>query len=70
MAVVILIGLTVIAWLVTNRLWALLTAPLAYTLLFMLCSRDARVLDVLRVSTRQTPRTPNKTFWGTNSYGP
>jgi len=70
MAVVIVIGLTIIAWLVTNQLWALLTAPAAYGILFTLCSWDGRVLDVLQVSTRLTPRTPNKTFWGANSYGP
>jgi type IV secretion system protein VirB3 len=70
MAVVMVIGVTIIAWLVSNELWALLTAPFAYLVLFTLCSWDARVLDVLQVSTRQTPRTPNKTFWGANSYGP
>jgi type IV secretion system protein VirB3 len=70
MAVVIVIGMTIIAWLVTNRLWALVTAPVAYVVLFTLCSWDARVLDVLQVCTRHTPRTPNKTFWGANSYGP
>lgn len=70
MAVVIVIGMTIIAWLVTNELWALLTAPFAYLVLFTLCSWDARVLDVLQVSTRQTPRTRNKAFWGANSYGP
>lgn len=70
MAVVIVIAMTIIAWLVTNALWALLTAPFAYLVLFTLCSWDARVLDVLQVSTRHTPRTRNKAFWGTNSYGP
>jgi len=70
MAVVIMIGLTIIAWLATNRLWALLTAPVAYLVLFTLCSWDARVLDVLQISTRRTPGTRNKTFWGANSYGP
>jgi len=70
MAVVLVIGLTIIAWLVTNALWALLTAPVAYAALFTLCSWDARVLDVLQVSSRLTPRTTNKSFWGANSYGP
>lgn len=70
MAVVIMIGLTIIAWLASNSLWALLTAPVAYLVLFMLCTWDARILDVLQVSTRLTPRTPNRTFWGANSYGP
>lgn len=70
MAVVIVIGIAIIAWLVTNKLWALLTAPFAYLVLFTLCSWDARVLDVLQVSTRLTPRTRNKAFWGANSYGP
>ena len=70
MAVVITIGLTIIAWLATNRLWAFATAPVAYMVLFTLCSWDARILDVLQVVTRLTPRTPNKVFWGANSYGP
>ena len=70
MAVVIVVGLTIVAWLVTNQLWAILTAPLAYGILFTLCSWDGRVLDVLQVSARLTPRTPNKPFWGANSYGP
>lgn len=70
MAVVIVIGLTIIAWLISNELWALLTAPIAFVVLFTLCSRDQRALDVLQVTTRLTPRTPNRTFWGTNSYGP
>jgi len=70
MAVVIVIGVTIIAWLVTNELWALLAAPFSYIVLFTLCSWDARVLDVLQVCTRQTPRTRNKAFWGANSYGP
>lgn len=70
MAGVIVVGLTIIAWLVTASLLSLLTAPAAYTLLFTLCSWDARILEVLQVTTRHTPRTPNKTFWGANSYGP
>ncbi|MDK4741337.1 VirB3 family type IV secretion system protein (plasmid) [Rhizobium sp. CB3171] len=70
MAVVIMIGTTTIAWLATNELWALLTAPFAYVVLFTLSTFDARILDVLQVSTRLTPKTPNKTFWGANSYGP
>ncbi|WP_426124484.1 type IV secretion system protein VirB3 [Pararhizobium sp. PWRC1-1] len=70
MAVVMVIGLTIIAWLATNTVWALLTAPVAYLSLFTLCTWDSRILDVLQVATRLTPRTPNKSFWGTNSYGP
>ncbi|WP_431323413.1 type IV secretion system protein VirB3 [Rhizobium sp. YTU87027] len=70
MAVVAVVGLTIIAWLIINELWALMTAPCAYAVLFTLCSLDARVLAVLQVSMRLTPRTPNQTFWGANSYGP
>lgn len=70
MAVVIIIGLTIIAWLATNTVWALLTAPVSYVILFTLCSWDSRILDVLQVATRLTPKTPNKPFWGANSYGP
>jgi type IV secretion system protein VirB3 len=70
MAIIVIIGLTIIAWLATNRLWALTTAPLAYIILFTLCTWDSRILDVLRVASRLTPKTPNRTFWGANSYGP
>jgi type IV secretion system protein VirB3 len=70
MAIVVVIGLTIIAWLAINHFWALLTAPIAYGILFTLCSWDSRILDVLQVGSRLTPRTPNKAFWGANSYGP
>lgn len=70
MAVVIIIGLTIIAWLATNAVWALLTAPVSYVILFTLCTWDSRILDVLQVATRLTPKTPNRPFWGANSYGP
>ncbi len=70
MAVVIVIGLTIIAWLASNTIWALLTAPAAYLILFTLCTWDSRILDVLQVAARMTPKTPNNPFWGTNSYGP
>jgi type IV secretion system protein VirB3 len=70
MAIVIVISLTIIAWLATNTVWALLTAPVAYVILFTLCTWDSRILDVLQVATRLTPQTPNKVFWGANSYGP
>lgn len=70
MAIVAIIGLTIIAWLAINHAWALLTAPIAYGLLFTLCSWDSRILDVLQVSAHRTPKTPNAAFWGANSYGP
>lgn len=70
MAIVLIIGATIIGWLATNSLWALLVAPFAYVVLFSLCAWDNRVLDVLQVASRKTPRTPNKVFWGSNSYGP
>lgn len=70
MAVVIIIGITIIGWLATNHLLALLMAPAAYLILFSLCAWDGKILDVLQVTSRKTPRTPNKNFWGTNSYGP
>ena len=70
MAVVLIIGVTIIGWLVTNHLAALLIAPAAYLVLFSLCAWDSKILDVLQVTSRKTPRTPNKRCWGTNSYGP
>lgn len=68
-AVVMVIGLTIIGWLAIDEIWTLLIAPFSYVALFTLCSWDSRMLDVLQVSTRLTPRTPNKSFWGSNSYG-
>ena len=70
MAIVLVIGLGIIAWLGSNSLWSLLVVPAAYLTLFSLCARDAKILDVLQVTSRKTPRTRNKAFWGTNSYGP
>ncbi|ASY60853.1 Inner membrane protein forms channel for type IV secretion of T-DNA complex, VirB3 (plasmid) [Sinorhizobium sp. CCBAU 05631] len=70
MAVVLIVGVTIIGWLATNDLLALLIAPVAYLVLFSLCTWDNKILDVLQVTSRKTPRTPNKRFWGTNSYGP
>lgn len=70
MAVVIVVGCTIIGWLGCNSLWALLTAPVAYLVLFTLCTWDNKILDVMQVASRKTPRTRNKSFWGTNSYGP
>nr|WP_313372724.1 VirB3 family type IV secretion system protein [Brucella intermedia] len=70
MAVVIIIASTIIGWLASKSFWTLLIAPVSYLVLFSLCAWDNKVLDVLEVTTRKTPRTPNKSFWGTNSYGP
>ncbi|TIT72472.1 MAG: hypothetical protein E5W57_29855 [Mesorhizobium sp.] len=70
MAVVIVVGCTIIGWLGSNSLWSLLTAPVAYLVLFTLCTWDNKILDVMQVASRKTPRTRNKSFWGTNSYGP
>ncbi|ODR93344.1 hypothetical protein A8M32_00240 [Sinorhizobium alkalisoli] len=70
MAVVLIVGVTIIGWLATNDLLALLIAPVAYLVLFSLRTWDNRILDVMQVTSRKTPRTPNKRFWGTNSYGP
>ena len=70
MAVVITVGITIIAWLVSKSFWTLLFAPASYVILFSLCAWDSKILDVFEVTARKTPRTRNKTFWGTNSYGP
>jgi type IV secretion system protein VirB3 len=70
MAMVVIVGTTIIGWLATNSLLALLTAPISYLFLFSLCSWDAKILEVFQVTSRKTPRTRNKGFWGTNSYGP
>lgn len=66
----IIVGVTLIAFLVTTSFWSALIAPLTYLGLFAFCSRDIRVLDLARVVCRKTPRTPNRLFWRTNSYGP
>lgn len=70
MAVVAIAGLTIIAWLATASLWALVATPFSYVTLFTLCSWDHRILDVLQVWARMTPSTPNRWFWGATSYGP
>jgi len=70
MAVVVVIGITIIAWLVSKSFWILLLAPISYVVLFSLCAWDNKILDVLEVTARKTPRTRNKSFWKTNSYGP
>ncbi|WP_238481769.1 type IV secretion system protein VirB3 [Pseudochrobactrum algeriensis] len=68
MAVVMVIGVSIITWLISKSFWAILMAPISYGILFALCARDARFLDVLQVCTSKTPRTRNRTFWGANSY--
>lgn len=70
MAIVIIIGVTVIGWLGSKSFWTVLFAPVSYVILFSLCVWDNKILDVLEVTIRKTPTTPNKSFWGTNSYGP
>lgn len=66
----IVIGLTLVAFLVTTSFLSVLIAPVSYLLLFTLCSRDARILDIMQVAGRCTPPTRNRVFWRTNSYGP
>jgi type IV secretion system protein VirB3 len=69
-AFIIIVGVTLIAFLVFNTFWSAFIAPISYIALFALCSRDIRILDIIQTSGRMTPRTRNKGFWGTNSYGP
>jgi type IV secretion system protein VirB3 len=66
----IIVGVTLIAFLVTSSFWSVAVAPLIYLTLFVLCSRDIRILDLAQIAGRRTPRTPNRLFWCTNSYGP
>jgi type IV secretion system protein VirB3 len=66
----IIVGVTLIAFLVSTSFWSALIAPLTYLALFAFCSRDIRILDLAQVAGRRTPRTPNRVFWRTNSYGP
>lgn len=68
MAVVIVIGLTIIGWLATNHLSALVVAPALYLILFSQSASDSKFLDVLQVACQRTPRTPNRSFWGSSSY--
>ena len=69
-AFIVIIGVMLISFLVSNSFWSALIAPFAYLALFALCSRDVRILDLIQTAGRMTPRTRNKGFWGTNSYGP
>ena len=66
----IIVGVTLIAFLVSASFWSALIAPFAYLVLFAFCSRDIRILDLAQVVGRRTPRTRNRLFWRTNSYGP
>ncbi|MBZ9974052.1 MULTISPECIES: VirB3 family type IV secretion system protein [unclassified Mesorhizobium] len=66
----LILGITLIAFLVTSSFWAAAIAPVTYLALFALCSRDLRILDLAQTAGRRTPRTPNRIFWQTNSYGP
>lgn len=65
-----IVGATLIVFLITTRFWSALVAPFIYLALFAFCSRDVRILDLVQVAGRRTPRTPNRLFWRTNSYGP
>jgi type IV secretion system protein VirB3 len=66
----IIVGVTLIAFLVTTSFWSTFIAPGVYLALFAFCSRDIRILDLAEVAGRRTPRTQNRLFWHTNSYGP
>jgi type IV secretion system protein VirB3 len=66
----IIVGIALMAFLVTVSFWSLAIAPVSYLVLFVFCSRDIRILDLAQVAGRRTPRTPNRLFWYTNSYGP
>ena len=66
----IILGVTLVAFLVTTSFWSALAGPFIYLVLFAFCSRDIRTLDLTQVAGRRTPRTPNRLFWRTNSYGP
>ena len=67
---IIIIGVMLITFLISNSFWSVFIAPVAYLALFALCSRDVRILDLIQTAGRMTPRTRNKGFWGANSYGP
>jgi len=66
----IIVGFTLIAFLVSTSFLSALMAPLIYLALLAFCSRDIRILDLAQIVGRRTPRTPNRLFWRTNSYGP
>jgi type IV secretion system protein VirB3 len=69
-AFIVIVGVMLISFLISNSFWSVLIAPVAYLALFALCSRDVRILDLIQTAGRMTPRTRNKGFWGANSYGP
>ena len=69
-AFIIILGVTLIAFLISDSFWAVLVAPVAYVALITVCSTDLRILDVIRVAASKTPKVPNKSFFGTNTYGP
>ncbi|WOC15629.1 type IV secretion system protein VirB3 [Pseudochrobactrum sp. MP213Fo] len=69
MALVLVIGFTLIFWLAVASLWTLIIAPFGYFILFGLCAWDNKILDVIQVAFSKTPSVPNKSAWGCNSYG-
>lgn len=66
----LILGITLVVFLVTVSFWAAVITPVTYLILFAFCSRDIRILDLVQVAGRRTPRTQNRVFWRTNSYGP
>ena len=46
-AFIVIVGVMLISFLISNSFWSVLIAPVAYLALFALCSRDVRILDLL-----------------------
>lgn len=49
--------------------WLLLAAPI-YAGLYAVTLKDPRFVDVFLVIAARTPTTPNRSYWGANSFSP
>jgi type IV secretion system protein VirB3 len=61
---------TTLAFLASADLRAFALAVPMHALLYLVCLRDPRILELLWVRARQTPPVPNAAFWGAQSYRP
>lgn len=62
--------ITVEAFLITKAFWVLPIALAVHGLGYLACRREPRIFDLWLLRARTCPRTPNRGFWGANSYMP
>lgn len=62
-------GVVAVFILASDLRWLLLAAPL-YAVLYAVTLKDPRFVDVFLVIASKTPTTPNRSYWGANSFSP